>query len=220
MLTCVSFSRDFPMITPSSGPHLANAAASRTAATCLLLNGALALICLFMIGCGKLSVGGGDVAELAKEWPPYQPPAMADTFPATPPYGGAVPLDQEIGSGRPRATELPRPPILPIEQWDLEKTAIDSLGRIGAAAVPALVQSLQHPDAEKRAQAANVLGRIGPDAQAAVPDLVRALYDPDLEVRKAATRALGQIGPAAEEAVAPLLEIIEQRSPLQDDTAR
>ena len=72
---------------------------------------------------------------------------------------------------------------------------------------------------KKRAQAANVLGRIGPDAQAAVPDLVRALYDPDLEVRKAATRALGQIGPAAEEAVAPLLEIIEQRSPHEDATA-
>ncbi len=172
----------------------------------------LALLTVVLTGCGAISTGGtGEVAELAKEWPPYQPPAMADTFPATATYGGSSAIQQEIGTSRPRATELPKPPILPIEQWDLEKTAIDSLGRIGAAAVPALVQSLQQPNPETRLQAANVLGRIGPDAQAAVPELVRALRDPNLEVRKAATRALGQIGPAAEEAVAPLLEIIEHR---------
>jgi HEAT repeat protein len=117
---------------------------------------------------------------------------------------------------RPMARVTLPPRIRPYREWDLEETAVDSLVRIGRPAVPRLVQSLRHPQAEVREEAAQLLARIGPDAEQAVPALVAALQDRHAEVQKAAARALGQIGPAAVEAVEPLMSFVhEGSSPVQ-----
>src|SRR5262245_13179691 len=124
-------------------------------------------------------------------------------------------LARETDAGRPPAQFVSqaaymRPigqpgPLKPFEQWTEQDAATDALGRIGAAAVPALVDALRSGDPAMREKALEVLGRIGPDAEAAVPDLVQLLDDPDPAVRKSATRTLGRIGPAAEGAVPALM---------------
>ena len=102
--------------------------------------------------------------------------------------------------------------VQPYSEWGLQETVVDSLGRIGSPAVPALERMLRHPDAERRVQAADILARIGPQAEDAVPGLVDALADQDQRVRKAAARALGQIGTGAADAVGPLLHVLEETS--------
>jgi len=104
--------------------------------------------------------------------------------------------------------------IKPLAAWTEQEAAAEALGRIGAAAVPALVESLQSPDATVRLKAVEVLGRMGADAKDAVPHLVRLLDDPDLDVRKAAARTLGRIGPAAQEAVPALMKSLLEPVPL------
>jgi hypothetical protein len=94
-----------------------------------------------------------------------------------------------------------------------QETAAAALGRIGRAAVPSLIQTLAHRDAQVRRQAALVLARIGPDAADAVPELTALLDDPEESVRKAAARALGQIGPEAAEAVPALMRQLVQPKP-------
>jgi HEAT repeat protein len=106
-------------------------------------------------------------------------------------------------------------PLKPFDQWTEQDAATDALGRIGAAAVPALVNELRHPDPQVRLKATEVLGRMGEEAQAAVPELVRLLDDPDHEVRKAAARTLGRIGPAAQVAVPALMRTLFQPPPAQ-----
>lgn len=112
---------------------------------------------------------------------------------------------------RPSLVTLPAIPELrePTEQ----ETAAAALGRIGRAAVPSLIQTLGHRDADVRRQVALVLARIGPDAADAVPELTALLDDPEEDVRKAAARALGQIGPAAAEAVPALMRQLVQPKP-------
>ena len=102
--------------------------------------------------------------------------------------------------------------VRPDRQWGLQETVVDSLSRIGQPAVPGLVRMLRHPDAERRVQAADILARIGPQAEEAVAGLIDALEDPDERVRKAVARALGQIGAGAAEAVGPLLQVLEETS--------
>ena len=104
--------------------------------------------------------------------------------------------------------------IKPLAAWTEQEAAAEALGRIGAAAVPALVESLQNPDAAVRLKAIEVLGRMGDDAKDAVPQLVRLLDDPDLNVRKAAARTLGRIGPAAQQAVPALMKSLLEPAPL------
>lgn len=92
--------------------------------------------------------------------------------------------------------------------WGVRETAADALARIGDAAVPSLVETLQDPDRDVRAQSARALARMGPRAEPAIPALIAALNDSDKEVRMGAARALGQIGPAASEAVPDLIKAI------------
>lgn len=72
-----------------------------------------------------------------------------------------------------------------------------ALGRLGAPAVPVLVQALASPRAETRWSAAIALGRLGRAAEKAAPALARALEDGRWEVRQCAAVALGGLGPAA-----------------------
>jgi len=64
--------------------------------------------------------------------------------------------------------------------------------RIGAVAVPPLLELLRHPNPSARQQAALTLGKLK-DARA-VEALINALQDPQLEVAQRAVHALGQIG--------------------------
>ena len=115
-----------------------------------------------------------------------------------------------IRSRRQRPLQPDRRVVQPYHVWTTEQTAIDALGRIGQAAVPALSQALRDPRQSIRLRAASVLARIGPDAVEAVPDLVERLSDVDPAVRKAAARALGQIGPEAKSAVPALMQLLQQ----------
>ncbi|HEV3339587.1 MAG TPA: HEAT repeat domain-containing protein [Pirellulales bacterium] len=103
-----------------------------------------------------------------------------------------------------------RTPAMPaFRAWGVQETATDALARIGDAAVPALIETLEDPDDEVRAQAAQALARMGATAAPAVDALVRALNDPNEEVRRGAARALGQIGSEADEAVPALIDAIK-----------
>lgn len=102
--------------------------------------------------------------------------------------------------------------LKPLAEWTEQEAAADALGRIGAAAVPELVQALSSPDAAVREKAVGVLGRMGAEAAPAVPSLTRLLDDPDPVVRKAAARTLGRIGPAAKDAVPGLMRALLERT--------
>ncbi|MBM4002087.1 MAG: HEAT repeat domain-containing protein [Planctomycetes bacterium] len=98
------------------------------------------------------------------------------------------------------------------DEWTMQQTVADALRRIGAAAVPDLVRSLNDRDPEMRFRAAEILGRMGSEAKEAVPDLVAHIDDPELRVRKAAIRALGQIGPASSPAVPALIRVLRDEA--------
>lgn len=69
-----------------------------------------------------------------------------------------------------------------------------SFAHLGDKAVPALVEALRSDDPRVRADAADVLGRVGsPDADGTAADLAALLHDPDVDVRLAAVSALGQL---------------------------
>jgi HEAT repeat protein len=72
-----------------------------------------------------------------------------------------------------------------------------ALARIGAPAVPSLIQSLAHPSADVRAKAAHILGKIGPDAAEAASALKALLEDRDEAAKQEAEEALRLIGNAA-----------------------
>jgi HEAT repeat protein len=86
--------------------------------------------------------------------------------------------------------------------------AAKALAKIGAPAVPELIESLKHPVVHIRYRAAWALGQIGPDAADAVPALIKALHDKDNQVRELAAYALGEIGPQAQAAVRPLVVML------------
>jgi hypothetical protein len=122
-----------------------------------------------------------------------------------------LPRVEPSGADRAREQVRTRGPIRAYTDWDLSETAADALGRIGAPAVPALIQALREPSAQQRLRAARVLARIGPAALEAVPVLIERLEDADPLVRKAAARALGQIGPEAIEAVPSLMRVLQDQ---------
>ncbi len=101
-------------------------------------------------------------------------------------------------------------PIQGYPDWNLDQTAADALGRIGAPATAELIRALQDVDPKRRRRAIRILSRIGPDAAEAVPSLIEALQDPDPLIPKAAARALGQVGPAAAAAVPALMELLHK----------
>jgi hypothetical protein len=66
---------------------------------------------------------------------------------------------------------------------------------LGPPAVPALTEALSHSDKAVRANAAEVLGRMGSqkEVQSALPALLKALKDKEVMVRRTASSAIAQI---------------------------
>src|SRR6266852_2800440 len=92
---------------------------------------------------------------------------------------------------------------------DAQVAATRTLGKIGAAGLPSLLQALDKPEKQVRREAVWALGRIGSAAKAAVSALASALQDSDLKVRLGAAQALGAIGPDAGAAVSALVECLK-----------
>jgi HEAT repeat protein len=126
--------------------------------------------------------------------------------------------------GRPTAEEMRRQRERFERQFDMQprlavvsavrvtgvkETAADALARIGAEAVPPLIEALTDPDAEVRLQATRALARMGLVGRDAVPALITALSDENKLVRQGAARALGQMGPAAREAIPALIQALK-----------
>jgi HEAT repeat protein len=92
--------------------------------------------------------------------------------------------------------------------------ATQTLGRLGAPAVPALVPLLRHTDPAVRTTACQALTTVGPAARDAVPALGDLLKDGDLNVRRTAVSALGRVGPAARAAAPRLAELARDKKDL------
>ena len=82
---------------------------------------------------------------------------------------------------------------------------------LGVDAVPGLVTALASRDARQRAEAAEDLGQIGPDARSAVPALRAALRDEDGVVRVFAAEALAAIEPGNKDTLSALIDALKDR---------
>ena len=76
------------------------------------------------------------------------------------------------------------------DRW-VRETAVSALGKVGVAAIPALIQTLSGDDKITRVYATAALAEIG---VAAIPALIQALSNEDLLVRINAIISLKQIG--------------------------
>lgn len=170
---------------------------------------ALSLTLLVAIGCSR----DQQPAERERaEPPPEDFEIVRGTGPEQFSPEDVATVRERLQPVEPRVAVTAFRPATPFREWTVRETAADALARIGKPAVPALVRTLDDPDANARVQAANALARLGPAAADAVPALTEALDDPDPLVRQAAARALGQIGPAAESAIPALVEILREPS--------
>ena len=93
--------------------------------------------------------------------------------------------------------------------WDVQKAAAESLGKIGdPRAVESLIEALRDKSWSVRRIAAKALGEIGDPR--AVESLIEALRDKSWSVRRIAAKALGEIGDPR--AVDALVEVLERES--------
>jgi HEAT repeat protein len=79
-------------------------------------------------------------------------------------------------------------------EYRVRASAADALVKMPSSYVaPGMIQALRNADPGVRANAAIVLGALGPAAKHAVPALASALKDPNLRVRELAGEALKRI---------------------------
>jgi HEAT repeat protein len=165
-------------------------------------------------GCGDMPIRPSKTIKVPAGERPVLTSVQRPRSEPSPPAEAAPPLANPVTTAIFEQPIAEPEPIKPLAAWTEQEAAAEALGRIGAAAVPAVVQTLHSPDAAVRLKGVEVLGRMGADAREAVPQLVRLLDDPDLAVRKAAARTLGRIGPAAHEAVPALMKsLLEPATP-------
>jgi hypothetical protein len=92
----------------------------------------------------------------------------------------------------------------PLSEWVAAADEISGMGPAAAAAVPALIESLDDPIAAVRFPVTVALGEIGPAAEAAVPKLLKVMQeDINDEVAAGAKRAIRHIKPQALTAAQP-----------------
>jgi hypothetical protein len=104
-------------------------------------------------------------------------PAAADRAYAAGTIGQLVDPPEELGT----SCWGPDPPPQVARPW------------VGKRLLPPLVEALEDPDENVRAQAAITLGLIGPEAKVALPALTRALKDPEGGVQNAASQAIRKL---------------------------
>ena len=153
---------------------------------------AFAMLCLFL--------ASGDVL-LAQERPdPPRPPQPAPTqppggFPQFPPGGpgGGIPGFPGMADHKELVTALVD--ILEDNDADVRASVAQALAKIGKQSVEPLVSILKDKDksAALRANAAYILGQIGPQAREALPPLTKALKENDKDLRKRAAFAIANI---------------------------
>src|SRR5262245_40806495 len=97
------------------------------------------------------------------------------------------------------------------EDAALRNAAMEIYVKMGAAALPPLLELIEDADQEIRNFAAVMLGTLRDER--GVSALIRALQDQDVNVRHAAAASLGQIG--SREAVSPLIEALRTEPWLQ-----
>lgn len=83
------------------------------------------------------------------------------------------------------------------------------------AVVPLLIEALDDPSANVRADAALTLGELGPAAEKAVPKLAAMLKDKENVNHWYAARSLGRIGPGAAAAAPALAEALKDTVPVR-----
>jgi HEAT repeat protein len=89
-----------------------------------------------------------------------------------------------------------------------------ALGRVGPSAVPAPVELLKgNKDVRVRSGAVQALGQLGDDGAAGVPALVQALDDADIQVQQSACKALRSVEVFSKNAVPVLLQRLKHKDP-------
>ena len=103
--------------------------------------------------------------------------------------------------------------LLTPEHEDLHVVTLDVIRRIGPAALPLLVDLLQHDWDSIRRSVADALIDLAPHTQSIQPALRRALRDEDPLVAGDAARALGALGTKASPSVAALVTTLSHENP-------
>ena len=101
----------------------------------------------------------------------------------------------------------------------IQRTAADSLIKLGAAAVPDLALALESDSAPTRAAAAYALNEIGAPAAPATQSLLKVIQDDNEIVRALATSALTKVGLNRDVLVTVLVTAVQNESGLVKDIA-
>jgi outer membrane protein assembly factor BamB len=91
---------------------------------------------------------------------------------------------------------------------DLHEVTFEIIRRIGAPAIPLLVEMLRHEWVSIRREAADAMIDLVPNTESIQPSLRRALRDEDAMVAGDAARALGALGPKAGPSVGALVKTL------------
>jgi HEAT repeat protein len=103
------------------------------------------------------------------------------------------------------------------KQLDQSAFAETALRKIGAAAVPALIEALAAKEPAIRLRAARILGHLGEAAASAAPALAALLQANSPEIRLAAAKSLWNITKQSDAIVPVLIRLLEEKFPA--DTA-
>jgi HEAT repeat protein len=101
----------------------------------------------------------------------------------------------------PALVKIMKEPVLSSSEFEVRREAIKTLGKMGQAALPALIAALRGKNLDYFFEVRSALVSMGP---VAVPELIRLLQDPDPSLRNLAAQELGFIRPVATDTVTAL----------------
>ena len=120
--------------------------------------------------------------------------------------------DAALVQGAARSLPLLRRFLNP-EHEELHLQTVEIIRRIGPAAIPLLVEMLQHEWESIRRSAADALIDLAPQTETIQAALRRALTDEDAMVAGDAARALGALGPRASPSIGALVKTLAHADP-------